>query len=142
MRASSTTAPTATIGFAPRITPEDFRSAFTAAEGWGSYRQERTDAAQTCALEVRRGRLALRTWSVTLPGRHVARGVMVRLDGGEVDAALLQDGARVTLALPEETVVEAGSVLEARLALRAAAGHRPTPPSGTGAHPASGSFPC
>ena len=31
------------LGFAPRIHPEDFRAAFTAAEGWGLYRQRRTD---------------------------------------------------------------------------------------------------
>ena len=107
------------IGFAPRITPADFRSAFTAAEGWGSYRQARADTAQTCALEVRWGRLPLRTWSVAVPEGVMARSVTVRLDGEEVDAALVQDGPRVTLTLPEGTVVGAGSALEARLALGA-----------------------
>ena len=115
--------PDATIGFAPRITPEDFRSAFTAAEGWGSYRQVRTADDQTCALEVRWGRLPLRTWSVAVPEATMAGSVDVRLDGAEVDAALVQEGPRVTLVLPEGTVVEAGSVLEARLAL--------PPPSGS-----------
>jgi uncharacterized protein (DUF608 family) len=107
------------IGFAPRITPEAFRSAFTAAEGWGSYRQARTDAEQTCALEVRWGRLPLRRWSVAVPDGALARRVRVRLDGEEVGAAHLQDGPRVTVLLPEGTVVEAGSVLEARMELDA-----------------------
>jgi len=107
------------IGFAPRITPERFRSAFTAAEGWGGYRQTRTDAEQTCALEVRWGRLPLRMWSVTLPDGVMPSGVAVDLDGQEVDVALVQDGARCRLTLPEGTVVEAGSTLRAVVAFGA-----------------------
>lgn len=105
------------IGFAPRITPERFRCAFTAAEGWGSYHQERRAGAQSCALELRWGRLPLRGWSLSLPDGTMPAGMIVRLDGEEVDVAVVQDGPRVTLLLPEGTVVEARSTLEAHLEL-------------------------
>ncbi|MEW6071394.1 MAG: GH116 family glycosyl hydrolase [Planctomycetota bacterium] len=41
------------LGFAPRLRPDDFRAAFTAAEGWGSLRQARDAAGLRAAIEVR-----------------------------------------------------------------------------------------
>lgn len=38
--------PRGRIGFAPRLTPENFRAPFTAAEGWGTYHQKRTATTQ------------------------------------------------------------------------------------------------
>lgn len=49
------------IGFAPRITPEDFRVAFTAAEGWGTFAQERKEHWQKNTLTIRYGQLRLKT---------------------------------------------------------------------------------
>ncbi len=104
------------IGFAPRITPEDFRAAFTAAEGWGSYRQERTKGRQRCTLEVRWGRLPLKTWSLGVPDGAVVRAATVRLGEADIEADVAQEGTRVTLALPAGVVVEAGGALDATLA--------------------------
>ena len=49
------------LAFAPRVNPGDFRAAFVAPEGWGSYAQERKPDAQRHRLELKRGRLRLRT---------------------------------------------------------------------------------
>ena len=56
--ASSTTARRGISGFAPRITPDDFRAAFTAAEGWGTLVQKRQAGKQTNRVEVSWGQLA------------------------------------------------------------------------------------
>ena len=39
--------PAGKIGFAPRITPEEFRCLFSGAEGWGSFEQKRDGSAQS-----------------------------------------------------------------------------------------------
>ena len=38
------------IGFAPRMTPEHFKAAFTAAAGWGSYQQDIAEQTLTAGL--------------------------------------------------------------------------------------------
>lgn len=47
------------LGFAPKISPEDFRCAFTAAEGWGVYTQKGNEY----AVSLSSGRLKLKTFS-------------------------------------------------------------------------------
>lgn len=59
--------PKGEIGFAPRMQTRDFRAAFTAAEGWGAYTQQRSDAVQSHSLELAYGRLTLRVLKSELP---------------------------------------------------------------------------
>lgn len=55
------------LGFAPRVSPENFRAAFTAAEGWGSYDQKRDGDKQTSTVEVAWGCLRLKTLALEVP---------------------------------------------------------------------------
>ena len=59
--------PKGQIGFAPRLTPENFKAAFTAAEGWGSLSQSRDGKTQTNRIEVKWGGLRLKTLAFELP---------------------------------------------------------------------------
>ncbi|MEY4488271.1 MAG: hypothetical protein RIQ79_779, partial [Verrucomicrobiota bacterium] len=59
--------PAGMIGFAPRLQADDFKCAFTAAEGWGGFRQRRTGDALEAALTVKRGTLRLVTVKLALP---------------------------------------------------------------------------
>ncbi|MFO0952097.1 MAG: GH116 family glycosyl hydrolase [Isosphaeraceae bacterium] len=63
------------LGFAPRLSPDDFRAAFTAAGCWGSYAQTRTADSLTARLTVRYGLLRLKTLAVA--PRDPARGAKV-----------------------------------------------------------------
>jgi len=94
------------LGFAPRVTPEDFRAAFTAAEGWGRYRQKRRNGTQTCAIDVRYGQVRLSTLSFETASR--VRSVTVR--GRR--APFQTEGSRVLVTLPAQVTVRAGSTLE------------------------------
>jgi hypothetical protein len=59
--------PKGQIAFAPRLTPENFKAAFTTAEGWGSYTQRRSATSQYHCLALRHGRLSLQEFTCTIP---------------------------------------------------------------------------
>jgi uncharacterized protein (DUF608 family) len=103
------------IGFAPRITPDRFKSAFTAAEGWGSLSQSRTGRTQTNEIAVRWGRLRLSTVSLELPEHAVLREATVTASGRPVPVATAQEGRRVTVTAARVAELAAGGTLRVAL---------------------------
>jgi non-lysosomal glucosylceramidase len=103
------------LGFAPRIAPDDFRCAFTACEGWGSLAQSRRGSEQTDEIAVRWGRLRVEVVILELPEDAALEASSVAIDAEEIEADARQDGRRVTLRLPADTVVPAGSALRVSL---------------------------
>jgi hypothetical protein len=97
------------LGFAPRVTPEDFRCAFTAARGWGSLSQRREGRTQTCEAAIRWGSLWVRSLSLELPVDAVLEEASVTLDGAPVASATEQQGRRAMVRLARPLVVAAGS---------------------------------
>ncbi len=73
--------PRGTMAFAPRLTPENFRSAFTAAEGWGTYAQTQEDNGFRASLELKYGKLELNQLTFTLPKPRTGHTVAIMLDG-------------------------------------------------------------
>lgn len=47
------------LKFDPKITPRDFKAAFTTAEGWGSYSQKVEDGVQNCTIAVEHGKVVI-----------------------------------------------------------------------------------
>lgn len=114
------------LGFAPKLGPEDFAAAFTAAEGWGRYRQRLAGAGGTAELELRHGRLRLASFGTGITtggggahGKGAARDAAVtvrRVTSGGREVTL--KGSRVTVAegrvlvtLAEEITLEKGDRL-------------------------------
>lgn len=57
--------PEATLGFGPKLSPEDFRAAFTTAEGWGRFTQKvNDDGSLTAGLQIQYGKLTLKEFSL------------------------------------------------------------------------------
>jgi non-lysosomal glucosylceramidase len=100
------------LAFAPRITPEDFRAPFTAAEGWGTFTQKRTGGAQSEAIEVKWGKVRLRTLVFALAPENAANRATVTLGGKNLETRLRTDGARAELTLGSDLVLSAGQALE------------------------------
>jgi len=103
------------LGFAPRLTPERFRCAFTAAAGWGSLSQQRERSTQTDEIVVSWGRLWVRSLALQLPEGANLRRATVTLDGEQVPMATRQGGSRVTLSADADVPVGTGSVLRVEM---------------------------
>lgn len=100
------------IGFAPQLTPDNFRAAFTAAEGWGTFSQKRDQGIQRDTLEVRWGKLRLRTLAFELPAGARPTRVNVRLGDTPLAATHRLDGRRCLVTLAKGAVIPEGQVLE------------------------------
>ena len=104
--------PAGRIGFAPRMTPADFKGFYTAAEGWGSLVQKRSGSRQTSRIDLAWGRLRARTLVFELPGDAAEAKAVVTAAGKKVDARATRQGQRVTLTLDNDVVIETGQAIE------------------------------
>ena len=101
------------IGFAPKLTPENFKCAFTSAEGWGSFSQQAETSGQKVEITVRWGSLSLQTIALANESAHSAK---VLHAGKTVASELKRDGKRVLITLNNSVKVVAGDTLEISLA--------------------------
>jgi uncharacterized protein (DUF608 family) len=97
------------IGFAPRLTPENFKCAFTSAEGWGSFLQKTEGGRRKAAIAVRWGRLKLKTIALA---HESAASAEVSCAGKFCAAKLRRTGKRVLLTLRKPVEISAGQSLE------------------------------
>jgi uncharacterized protein (DUF608 family) len=99
------------IGFAPRVTPENFRAAFTAAEGWGSFGQTRGDALQQETIELRWGRAALKTLAFAVPKDWKSPSVEVQFGNKTLSNKTLVSDGRVEIELDKDLTLTPGDRL-------------------------------
>jgi len=107
--------PAGKIGFAPRITPDNFKCFFTAAEGWGSLAQKREKTAQNNSIEVRWGKLRIKTLVFELPEAKTPSKVTVRIDNQKIPVEHVFESGRIKLDLAEPIVIQSGSVISTEI---------------------------
>lgn len=96
------------LGFAPRLSPEDFRAPFTVAEGWGTYAQRFENNTLSVSLELNYGKLDLRTFSLEWPEQSMpASGLSLSLEGATVETA----GRRIVIRFSEPINLSSGKTL-------------------------------
>ena len=98
------------IGFAPKLTPENFKCAFTSAEGWGSYAQEIKNGILKAEIFLRWGKMQLRTLALEF-AQAAAISVKVELAGKTLPAQLTRRDSRVVISLPVPLDIYAGQSL-------------------------------
>ena len=103
------------LGFAPGLGANDFRSVFTAGEGWGTLAQSRAASGQTNRIEVRWGTVPVRTLAFDLPEGSSLKQAAVKLGDRTIPAKATQEGCRVVVALADEAVLAKGEALEVML---------------------------
>ncbi|MCF7730144.1 MAG: hypothetical protein K9N23_00575 [Akkermansiaceae bacterium] len=103
------------LGFAPKLTPENFKAAFTSAEGWGSYAQKIDSGKLKAEISLCWGKMKLKTIALEFP-QAATPSVKVELAGKILPAQLQRRNSRVVIALPAGVTIQAGQALVVSLA--------------------------
>jgi uncharacterized protein (DUF608 family) len=103
------------LGFAPRLQPDDFRAPLVVAEGWGTFAQTRKVGALQATVEIRHGKLRLRSLALELSQHTQPKSVAVTLGDQAVEATLAVKGTHATVQLAEDVTIAAGAMLRVRI---------------------------
>jgi uncharacterized protein (DUF608 family) len=107
--------PAGRLAFAPRLTPENFRCAFTSAEGWGTFEQKRNGQTQKASIKIAWGQLQLRMLGVEVPPDLKPSSLVVTLDGAPLKADFARSAGMVEIAIPQAVTLKRDSLLEVTL---------------------------
>lgn len=102
--------PDGRLAFAPRLSPSNFKCAFTTADGWGGYEQRFGDADGECKLHLKWGALRLRSFQLTPDPKLTVDGV--RLNDQSITFRQPSPGQ---LAFPSALTLKAGDILHFQL---------------------------
>jgi uncharacterized protein (DUF608 family) len=104
--------PKAHLGFAPRLSMDHFRAAFTTSEAWGTFDQTSTAGKQAANLSIRYGKLNLRTFSLAVSDSFQPTNVKVTVAGRELSATMSQADGRIRIELDAVAEVREGQEAE------------------------------
>jgi non-lysosomal glucosylceramidase len=106
--------PAGHIEFIPRLTPDDFRAAFTAAQGWGTFEQKIADGTTTAELSVKWGEVSIQTLHLS-PKLTNTDEVTVTYAGKKLSANVVTNESRNEITLSQPVNVSAGEQLKVML---------------------------
>jgi non-lysosomal glucosylceramidase len=100
------------LGFAPRLTPGNFRAAFTSAEGWGSFQQNDEERKRSAIVQVKWGKLRLRTLALSPMEGKTLLSATVQVRGKPIAHSHEIADGKVLITLASDTLLEAGEGIE------------------------------
>ncbi|ANW95302.1 hypothetical protein AXE80_02925 [Wenyingzhuangia fucanilytica] len=89
--------PKGIIGYNPKLTPENFKSFFSASEGWGNYSQTKTNNIQTGSIHLAYGKLMLNTINLNVTPGKTVKQLDIHLNGKSLKASFEQKGDIVSI---------------------------------------------
>ena len=104
------------IGFTPRMGESSFSVAFVAAEGWGSFDQQIGTSKMDARLEVKWGRVALRTIALRLPEGRSGNEVSVMVNSSKIPSRADTMGRQLTISLDSPAELKSTDVLHITIA--------------------------
>ena len=105
--------PNGRLAFAPRLTPENFRAAFTTAEGWGTFSQRSEGGGLKAEVSVKWGRLRLRELCLGLPPDSATSRASITVAGKPVPASHRSTRNQLTVRLEHDAIIGEGKTLKA-----------------------------
>ncbi|MCS7468803.1 non-lysosomal glucosylceramidase [Stieleria sp. ICT_E10.1] len=106
--------PEGKLAFGPRMQQDNFRAAFTTAEGWGRFQQTVVRGLQTGSIELRYGQLELRELAFDQVDRTSASRAEVTLDDQPTTVRFHPESGRYVVRFPESLRMKAGQHLRVR----------------------------
>jgi non-lysosomal glucosylceramidase len=103
--------PRGTMAFAPRVNPENFKAAFTSAEGWGGFSQKYSGHGLDASVNLRCGMLRLKTFSLVLPPGNTGKTARAQVDGKEVPLSSALTGDRIAVTFTSDLLLKSGQEL-------------------------------
>lgn len=99
------------IGFAPRLTPDDFKAPFTSAVGWGTFEQKAQGTGLKAQVSLKYGKLKVKTISLALGKEMNPGSAKVTLNGNVVGNSVSVKDGKVLITLNAHVIVEQGGKL-------------------------------
>jgi hypothetical protein len=106
------------IGFAPRITPEKFSAAFTAAEGWGKFAQGRGEKVQVEKITILWGKLKVESLAFAIPEDFDIADMTVKLGTTSVESSYKLKDRRIEIQLQKELIVNEDQALNVAIGIK------------------------
>ena len=106
---------TGMLAFAPKLTPENFKAAFTSAEGWGSYAQQRSATGFTAMVDLAYGKLTLNTLGVQVTDGFVPTHASGRVADREITGTVEHIDGETLIRWSQPVVLAAGESLAVTL---------------------------
>jgi len=104
------------LAFSPKITPENFRAAFTAAQGWGSFAQQRDGSTQRERIEMAWGTLRLQKLAFDVAEGVSTDHIEVSVNGKTCKVGHTREADRVVIVLAKPALLDEGATLEVAIA--------------------------
>ncbi|MCG8306236.1 MAG: hypothetical protein MI975_02515 [Cytophagales bacterium] len=102
------------VGFEPKINPENFKSAFIGAEGWGQFSQKLEHGQQYCTIELKHGTLDLNQIKLVSGLDKDAKSVKVFMNGASIQTRFEGTGKSILIEL-NHLSLKAGDKLEIKI---------------------------
>jgi hypothetical protein len=113
-------APERSIGFAPRVSPENFRCFFSAGSCWGTFSQKTSPGKQEYKIEVLYGEIDLSSLTVSLPiGKVPRKFVNIAISGGgKMETVLTPKGRAIRIDIGKPVKLRRGEAMAFTIGLR------------------------
>ncbi len=109
--------PAAKIGFKPVWKPENHKSFFTAANGWGIFSQKQASKTQTETIELKYGNLTIKDLAFELPKSTHSAHVFVELNNQKIGATFKYNNNQIEIHLDEAVTIYAGQTLNIKISI-------------------------